>query len=65
MSNNYWKYKAKSKQFAPPKDNIFPLEPPKKSTHKWTYGKGTTSDQIKIATWNVNGIRSVYNRRFL
>lgn len=66
MSSSYWKYKnSKSKQFSTSNTLNIPKEPPKKSIHKWQYGKGLTKDKVKIASWNVNGIRSVYSRRFL
>lgn len=61
MSNNYWKYKnAKSKTFmyVPTQHSDKPV---KKSTGRWAYGKGkitTSNNLIKIAQWNVNGIRT-------
>lgn len=35
----------------------------KLSTNKWKYGSGKTPDKLKIATWNVNGIRSVMSKK--
>lgn len=66
MSNkaNFWKMKtSKTKQFA--RQPVASDKPMPKTTHMWTYGTGNTSPKIKIATWNVNGIRAVYKRRFL
>jgi exodeoxyribonuclease III len=34
---------------------------PKTSTHRWVYGLGRTSQEFRIATWNVNGIRAIKN----
>jgi hypothetical protein len=32
------------------------------TTSMWQYGTGNTPNKIKIATWNVNGIRSIINK---
>ena len=41
-------------------------KPVVKTTNMWQYGKGIIEQtEIKVATWNVNGIRSVHKRRFL
>jgi hypothetical protein len=34
----------------------------KEAPYKGILGSGKTSDRIKIAMWNVNGIRSVLNK---
>lgn len=62
MSKEFWK-KKRSKHYSHGKEQ----EPIQKidTIDMWTFDKGKTSSTIKIATWNVNGIRSVINQRRL
>lgn len=35
----------------------------KTNTAQWKYGTGKTPDKLFISSWNVNGIRSVMNKK--
>lgn len=37
----------------------------KTSVSQWKYGSGETPDSLFISSWNVNGIRSVINKKDL
>lgn len=64
MKPDFWKKKKKIQIFTPQQQIPTKLAP--KTTHLWEYGNGVISkNKIKIATWNVNGIRAIYNRRAL
>ena len=32
------------------------------TTNRWVYGDGHTHPLLKVAMWNVNGIRSIMNK---
>ena len=62
MSNDYWKFK-KNKTRSYIADNK-PMEI-KQTTDMWTYDKGKTPSVLRIAGWNANGVRSLFNQRRL
>ena len=53
--------RARSKQF---KVGDLPTEAVN-HTKMWEYGSGKTPDKLLISSWNVNGIRSVINKKDL
>lgn len=60
MSKDYWKFRSsKSKTFMYTPTEHDSNKPVIKTTGRWLYGKGKTPSILKIATWNVNGIRSI------
>jgi hypothetical protein len=63
MSNQFYGHKKAKCSIFDVQEVV--IKAPSKTTDMWEYGRGVTSDKIKIATWNVNGIRSLVNRRRL